>query len=221
MGAIVPFNPLDKANLAGSIEVALTHTETQPLNCLEQFQGAGIYSLYYVGSFGAYSPLAKCNQLELVAPIYVGKAESKGKRKGGFLEASPTGTTLWSRLNDHARSIEQAENLEIDDFFCRYLVVDDLWISLGESLLISKYAPVWNVLVDGFGNHDPGIGRQSGRRPRWDTIHPGRLWANRLPPNQKTSEQICNEIQDYLRVRFSIVNGMSGDSYIYDDTNLV
>jgi len=30
---------------------------------------------------------------------------------------------------------------------------------------------VWNVVIDGFGNHDPGAGRYNGERTRWDTLH--------------------------------------------------
>ncbi len=70
---------------------------------------------------------------------------------------------LWNRLRDHAVSIEQARNLDIEDFMCRFLVVDDLWIGLGESLLISKFALVWNTFVDGFGNHDSGKRQTRGK----------------------------------------------------------
>jgi hypothetical protein len=66
-------------------------------------------------------------------------------------------------------SLDQASNLEIDDFWCRFLVVDDIWIPLGESLLIQRHRPIWNSLIDGFGNHDLGSGRRKGARPNWDT----------------------------------------------------
>lgn len=220
MGDMIPFNPLDKINLASSIELALSRTDALPLKNLEPFQGAGVYSLYYVGSFGAYDVLSKCNAGELQIPIYVGKADSKGMRKGGFLDRGSTGNVLNNRLNEHARSIELASNLDIEDFRCRFLVVDDLWISLGESLLISKYAPVWNTLVEGFGNHDPGSGRKNGKRSRWDTVHPGRPWAEKLAANPCTSAQICNETADYLRARFTVVSHPWGDSYVYDVTSI-
>lgn len=198
MGDVIPFNPLDKRNLAESIENALIRSEAAPLKDLARFKGAGIYALYYTGDFPAYEPLALSNRASMNAPIYVGKADARGKRKGGFLEDAQLGTTLWKRLCDHAASIECAENLNAGDFACRFLVVDDLWISLGESLLISKYAPVWNKFVDGFGNHNPGKGRVSGMRPRWDTLHPGRPWAEGLMPNSATPEQISMEVLDYL-----------------------
>lgn len=139
-------------------------------------------------------------------PIYVGKADSKGKRKGGFLSEDAKGNALYSRLRQHSTSIQQAENLSLDDFFCRYLVVDDLWISLGESLLIAEHAPVWNLLVEGFGNHNPGKGRHSGARPLWDTLHPGRPWAEKLSPNDRSAESIGKEALQYLRERFAVAN---------------
>lgn len=41
-------------------------------------------------------------------------------------------------------------------------------------------APVWNQIIDGFGNHDPGKGRYQQRRSVWDIIHPGREWSKKL-----------------------------------------
>ncbi|MGB8246808.1 MAG: Eco29kI family restriction endonuclease, partial [Chlorobium sp.] len=118
--------------------------------------------------------------------------------KGGDLEASP-GKVLFNRLMQHKRSIEEASNLDIADFLCRYLIVDDIWIPLGETLLITKFDPLWNKLIDGFGNHDPGKGRHDGLRPRWDVLHPGRSWADRCQLREETAEQIIGEARDYLR----------------------
>ena len=132
------------------------------------------------------------------APIYVGKAVPKGARKGGDLEA-PAGKVLFSRLRQHATSIESAVNLDINDFHCRFLIVDDIWIPLGESLLIAKFDPLWNKLIDGFGNHDPGKGRHAGLRPRWDVLHPGRPWADRCRQRDESADQIIQEARDYLR----------------------
>jgi hypothetical protein len=113
-------------------------------------------------------------------------------------------------LVQHARSVEEAENLAVADFHCRYLIVDDIWIPLGEALLIAKFDPLWNKLVDGFGNHDPGKGRHAGLRPRWDVIHPGRAWAKRCQPRDETDVQIIREAMDYLRS-----NPPSEDSFIF------
>lgn len=198
-GNVVPFNPLDKHHLGESVGQAMLRRPVTPLGNLETFSGAGIYAIYYTGDFSGYEPISERNRNGLfTAPIYVGKAVPKGARKGGDLQASP-GKVLYDRLKQHARSIEEASNLDIADFYCRYLIVDDIWIPLGESLLIAKFDPLWNKLIDGFGNHDPGKGRHAGLRPRWDVLHPGRPWAERCQPRDESAEQIIREARDYLR----------------------
>lgn len=198
MTKVVPFNPLDKRHLGESVGQAMLRQTVTPLQNLKAFEGAGIYAIYYSGKFDAYQPLASRNlNGNYGAPIYVGKAVPKGTRKGGDLEASP-GKVLFSRLTRHKKSIEEASNIEIGDFHCRYLIVDDIWIPLGESLLIAKFNPLWNKFVDGFGNHDPGKGRHKGVRPRWDVLHPGRSWAERCEPREETAEQIVRDIKNYL-----------------------
>lgn len=190
---VIPFNPLDKRHLGESVGQAMLHQPVIPLGGLESFEGAGIYAIYYTGGFRGYEAVAERNrENRFNAPIYVGKAVPKGARKGGDLEAIP-GKVLHNRLKQHAKSIEEVSNLN------RYLIVDDIWIALSESLLIAKFYPLWNRLIDGFGNHDPGKGRHAGLRPRWDVLHPGRSWAERCQPRNETAEQIIREAQDYLR----------------------
>ncbi|MDR1625974.1 MAG: Eco29kI family restriction endonuclease [Spirochaetia bacterium] len=162
------------------------------------FNGAGIYAIYYKGDFPLYKKISEKNKKNFVQPIYAGKAIPEGGRKGGFGLDVPVGECLYKRLNEHRQSIEVAENLNIDDFFCRFLVVDDIWIPLGESLLIEKTKPLWNVVVDGFGNHDPGSGRYNQQVSFWDTIHPGRQWAKKLKPG-KSKEEIVKLITDSFR----------------------
>ena len=196
---IIPFNPLDKRNLGENVCQAMLRQQVVHMSSILKFRGAGIYAIYFSGRFPAYKPIAMLNRGGAYkAPIYVGKAVPKGSRKGGELESAP-GNDLYSRLIQHARSIQDASNLEIKDFHCRYLVVDDIWIPLAESLLIATFNPLWNKLVDGFGNHDPGKGRHMGLRPRWDVIHPGRAWAERCQPRTESSTRILGEINDYLR----------------------
>ena len=196
---VVPFNPLDKRHLGESVGQAMLRQPVTALGNLETFNGAGIYAIYYTGSFSGYEPISECNRnKQFNAPIYVGKAVPKGTRKGGDLQVPP-GKVLYERLKQHAKSIEEASNLDIADFYCRYLTVDDIWIPLGESLLIAKFDPLWNKLIDGFGNHDPGKGRHAGLRPRWDVLHPGRPWAKLCQPRDESAEQIIREARDYLR----------------------
>jgi hypothetical protein len=196
---ILPFNPLDKKNLGASVAEAMLEQTAQPLGELKPFTGIGIYAIYYRGNFEAYGALADRNKNgAFTAPIYVGKAVPAGARKGGGVGAGGS-RALYLRLREHAESIAAATNLQLEDFFCRFLVVDDIWIPLGESLLIAKFAPVWNALIDGFGNHDPGSGRYMGLRPKWDVLHPGRGWAAKCAVRKDSAEQIAGEIVDYFR----------------------
>ena len=131
----------------------------------------------------------------------MGKAVPKGGRQG--INESPTSNTaVWSRLREHAKSIEAAGNLEIDHFWAQWLIIDDIWIALGESALLRNKRPVWNAMVDGFGNHDPGSGRHKGLVPQWDTLHPGRKWAEKLSPRPEGSaEGIARDAEQYLKSR--------------------
>jgi hypothetical protein len=200
-----PYNPLDKRNLGRSVTEALLQ---RPLTRLpapksrNAFTGAGVYAIYYLGRekpFAAYEVLVPEAPEEAMTPIYVGKAIPAGARTAGVGIGIEPGTVLFSRLREHASSIASADNLELDDFVCRYLLVDDIWIPLGESLLIRRFRPVWNVLIDGFGNHDPGGGRRNQQKSAWDTIHPGRTWADKLHvPNSYTPEQLESQIRKFL-----------------------
>jgi hypothetical protein len=180
MEAPSPFNPLAKKNLAASIVSKLLHQKPQILPPVK-FVGAGIYLIYYTGDFESYEPISKANRGgRFVQPIYVGKAVPAGARKGGQGLDTPHGNALYKRLCEHSDSIQEATNLKPEDFKCRWLVVDEVFIPLGETLLISHYKPLWNLVVDGFGNHPPGGGRAKGKKPAWDVLHPGRSckWPN-------------------------------------------
>lgn len=193
------YNPLDKLNLGKSVAEALLDCPEQPLGAIAPYDGAGIYVIYYRGSHPAYERLARANAVELKVPIYIGKAIPSGGRRGADLFGdTPQGRFLYGRLKEHADSIRAAGNLDIADFYARWLVVDDIWIPLGETLLISKFEPVWNRLVDGFGNHDPGAGRYKGAIPIWDVLHPGRTWATRLQPRAQSQAEIEAEVKAYL-----------------------
>jgi hypothetical protein len=199
-----PFNPLDKVRLAESVAKALLAQAPIPLSSVPRFDGAGIYAIYYVGGFAPYQPISRMNSGgKFESPIYVGKAVPKGARKGVAELDSSSGPVLHGRLQEHMESISYASSsLRIDDFFCRYLVVDDIWIPLAESLLITRFSPVWNVVIDGFGIHDPGSGRYNQKRSAWDVIHPGRPWANRCAKSDKTQAQLLRILSEHFK-RFS------------------
>jgi hypothetical protein len=195
----IPYNPLDKINLGESISDALISRKTFPLPPEESFNGAGIYAIYYYGPFEPYRSInnhghsTQCN-----TPIYVGKAVPAGTRKGGLGLGTTSGPVLFNRLREHADSIREAENLDLVDFRVRYLVVDDIWIPLGEAIMIEKFTPVWNRVIDGFGNHDPGKGRYLQQRSPWDVLHPGRPWAMRCSTCSKSKSDIIATLENFI-----------------------
>jgi hypothetical protein len=200
--AIKPFNPLDKRNLGESVAEALIETPIQPLPP-DPFIGAGIYALYYAGTFSVYAELSAANANGVFSfPIYVGKAVPDGARKGGLGVDADHGQARFKRLSEHAKSISSADNLDLSDFRCRFLVVDDIWIPLAESMMVERFKPVWNRVLDGFGNHDPGKGRYRGKMPLWDCLHPGREWAHRLSPAEKTQAELADCVSGYIHDSF-------------------
>jgi hypothetical protein len=198
------FNPLDMENLGKSIATQLLVSDPTPLGAVPQFFGAGVYAIYYNGAMECYSTLLTASVYDSQVPIYVGKAVPAGGRRGIEVEHGTRTRALSGRLREHARSVEAATNLDIADFTCRWLVVEPIWIPLGESVLISRFTPVWNGLLDGFGNHDPGAGRRQGVRSRWDTLHPGRAFAPLFPERPETAENIAADVVEYLAQRYQV-----------------
>lgn len=173
---VEPYNPLNRVNLARSVEITLMQQPLHRLPLEKAFNGAGLYALYYVGKFVPYRPISS---FDCQVPIYVGKADPPGARKG-LIDASARVSSLYRRIADHTESIEDARNLRIDDFRVRYLVVEDSFIGIGEALLIEQFRPLWNQHVSGFGLHDPGRGRHGSKRSEWDELHPGRRWHAKM-----------------------------------------
>jgi len=195
-----PFNPLDKGHLGESVARALLERPFNSLPPSERFTGTGIYAIYYTGDFPPYKPIiARDVDGNPDMPIYIGEAVPAGARKGGFGIGASRGRALYNRLGQHARSIDDAVNVNLQDFSCRYLVVDDIWIPLGESLLIERFSPLWNVILDGFGNHTPGSGRFNQERSAWDAVHPGRPWADKCAPHHRTQEELISSIAGFLQ----------------------
>lgn len=193
-----PFNPLELRTLAESMVTALLRHTVEPLDSIEPFEGAGIYVIYYTGAFAPYEAVASANRSGTWnRPLYVGEAERKGARKGGFLSERPPGKAIYDRLKQHANSIRAASNLNIKDFWCRYLVTEDVFIPLCESLLIDRYSPVWNTVIEGFGINPTGKNRAQQQTSTWDILHPGR--PNRgLQQNKKFKSD--EEVKEYLKV---------------------
>ncbi len=191
------YDPLDYENLAKSVVGALLGNPLEPLPPSEGFSGVGVYAIYYGGDFEPYAPIAGADS---EIPIYVGKAVPAGTRKGAADASSDKITALYRRLGEHAKSIDHVQNLNLSDFRCRYLVVVPVWITLAERFLVNHFRPLWNVTIDGFGNHPPGRGRAGMRRPVWDILHPGRPWAEGLAPEIGV-EDVIARVRDALQER--------------------
>ena len=175
----------------------LTKTPIHPLPPATDFAGVGVYALYYLGSFDYYSHIARQNQQDCCQPIYIGKAVPAGWRTARTAHTDQD-KALYQRLKEHARSISSVKNLEVLDFCCRFMILNGVetdLISAVESELIRTYRPLWNTVVDGFGNHDPGGGRYNQARSEWDVLHSGRGWADRLTGPAPQLEDIIVKIQ--------------------------
>lgn len=162
-----------------------------------KFYGSGIYAIYYKGKFDSYGPVSGKE-----TPLYLGKVDPQTP---GAETVEQQGTKLYGRLSaDHARSIRAAENLDIDDFECRYLVVKSAWQNTAETYLIDRFKPIWNNEVGicyGIGKHGDSAKTRSNTRSPWDTLHPGRSWAWKKgnKDNPKSVERIKSEIAEHFR----------------------
>lgn len=156
-------------------------------------------SIYYQGNYPLYSKIAEANQREYVQPIYVGKAVPKGWRTAR--DEKSGATTLYQRLREHSTSLRRAANLSTADFRCLFMILngrESNMITIVEAELIRKYKPLWNTIVDGFGNHDPGSGRYNQAKSEWDVLHPGRIWAERLTGESPVLETVKAKIASFL-----------------------
>jgi hypothetical protein len=191
------FNPLDKRNLGESVALALSRSQAVSLAELPSISGAGIYALYYSGDFPPYQVLANLNRPSPTVPIYVGKAVPEGSRKGVSPQASETSKKLRDRLRDHARSIRHTSMLQVTDFRCRFLVVEETWIGLCESLLIQSSTPLWNSVLDGFGRHGQGGNRKDGISA-WHAFHGGRDIVAGIGVSKDVLENLNAEVASFM-----------------------
>lgn len=177
-------------------------TPVLSLSLAERFAGTGVYAIYYTGKAKIYTRYAELNRLSYAYPIYVGKAVPKGWRQArtSYVQDDPS-SELHHRLREHSSSLGHSANLKVSDFMCRFVIFEgessDM-ISTVEAALIKLTHPLWNVTVDGFGNHDPGKGRYEQARSDWDVIHPGRPWADKCKGISAEPSQIIAAINAHL-----------------------
>ena len=103
--------------------------------------------------------------------LYIGKAAGESAKQG-FRTASTSEKKLFQRIGQHVGSIRQARNLSLEDFRCRYLVLNDAYISLAESVMIRLFRPPWNGMS--LGSNGVGGPRMAGKESLWDSLHLGR-----------------------------------------------
>lgn len=196
------FNPLSLESIGQGVVYELLKSPVQSLPPAGRFLGSGVYALYYSGASEPYTGFGRFNSPDedlWTWPIYVGKAVPKGSRKGALDFTAGRGADIFNRVRQHARSIQQGSGLEVENFRFRHLVVAPVWIRLAENVIIDEYRPVWNTLIDGFGNHDPGSGRYNQERSRWDELHPGRAWADQLrEPSSFSRTELMDEVAMFL-----------------------
>lgn len=177
-------------------------TPVQPLPPTEPFTGAGVYALYCIAREGLYSKYGLVvNREDYSVPIYVGKAVPAGWRQSRTIHGVSSDRPLYARLKDHHDSVSVAKNLNISDFACRFVIFEGVsteMIAAVEAALIKKHNPLWNSVIDGFGNHDPGGKRLSGRVPQWDVLHPGREWASRMTGEKPSLSDLKRRVSDYM-----------------------
>ncbi|WTW98255.1 Eco29kI family restriction endonuclease [Streptomycetaceae bacterium NBC_01309] len=194
------FDPLGLERLSGNLREALDGRDRIPLDAVQAFQGAGLYALYYTGDLPLYAGLKNQD-----IPVYVGKAEAGNSSYGDPVDE--TNRKLFQRIVDkHRVSIAEASdanggNLRVSDFDVRYLLLDDVWIVLGERALLRAYAPVlWNTLMPGFGANPSGTARTNARSV-WDTVHPGRpRMAGNLCNRRFTRTEMEDRIRDGIDI---------------------
>lgn len=176
-------------------------TPVLPLPLQTSFTGAGVYAIYCIAKTGIYKSFGKqINRLGYDVPIYVGKAVPKGWRQNRPT-AETVGTPLYSRLHQHAESIQAGRGVNLRDFACRFAILENEtshMIAALEAAVIAEHTPLWNSVIDGFGNHDPGARRVTGKRPQWDCLHPGRAWAARMEGDEFPVAELKRRVNDYF-----------------------
>jgi Eco29kI restriction endonuclease len=168
----------------------------------EKFKGTGVYALYYTGRQGLYAKYGELNRLSYDYPIYVGKAVPKGWRQARHADnPDDQSNELYSRLKQHSNSVKKVSGIDVPEFMCRFVIFEDAgsdMIGTIEAALIKLHKPLWNVSLDGFGNHDPGSGRYKQAKSDWDVLHSGRVWAERCEGESNSLSSVKARVSSHL-----------------------
>ncbi|MEN5033686.1 Eco29kI family restriction endonuclease [Pseudomonas sp. TWI929] len=188
------FDPSAPQTAGRIVALTLVSQELHDLASVPNFYGAGVYAIYYKGKFEPYAKLVDSDH-----PIYVGKADPATP---SAKDAIAQGTKLSIRMYEHAKSIKKANTtLDINDFKCRFLVVQSGFQKAAEDYLINLFKPIWNSetkICFGLGKHGDSSETRDNKRSPWDTMHPGRSWADKSTKDQKSITQIIAEVDRHL-----------------------
>jgi len=159
------------------------------------FYGSGVYAIYYVGSDeDSYKPLSGAE-----TPIYVGKSTPKNSNAETVEEQGPA---LFKRLQEHAKNIEKTD-LKLIDFEYRAAPIQTGMQGAVEDFMIRLFKPIWNKEVKicfGLGKHGDSAKTRRNKRSPWDTMHPGRAWADKSREAQMPRAEIEAKIAEHLEV---------------------
>lgn len=155
-----------------------------------RFFGSGVYAIYYIGDdVESYIPLSRSE-----TPIYLGKAVPNDSAAE---IAHDQGSGLWERLKKHRNNIDKG-GLRSSDFLYRYAIIQSGMEGAVEDFMIRLFKPVWNKemkICAGFGKHGDAAETRKNKRSKWDTMHPGRDWANATTDDQRSRDQIIKDIE--------------------------
>lgn len=188
-----PFDPLAVENVGVTLAVELLEQPLHGFPPEARFPGAGVYALYYKGSHPAYNRLLELDGGRMKYPVYIGKAQRENVKQG-FNPRPTERAKLYNRIRQHARSVEQAENLDVSDLKCRFLILQDAYIGLAESVMIMAFRPPWNGM--GLGSNPVGTPRMRGLPSLWDSLHPGR--AGRPAGGEEQSRNAAEWIEECI-----------------------
>lgn len=167
-----------------------------PLSILSEgrFYGSGVYAIYYVGANeNSYAPLSGTE-----TPIYVGKAVPARRDAETAYQQKDA---LWKRLKEHLKSIEKTEMSSMD-FTYRYAVIQSGMESSVEDFMIRLFKPIWNKEIKvcyGIGKHGDAPTTRLNKRSPWDTMHPGRKWAEETKEDQSSRQKIESAVSEHFR----------------------
>ncbi len=188
------FDPTDPSTAGRIVALTLVAQDRHPLAAVPSFYGAGVYAIYYRGTFEPYQALAGTEH-----PIYVGKADPDAS---AAKDAVSQGPKVSLRLQEHAKNICKASStLCIEDFECRFLIVQTGFQKSAEDYLIKFFKPIWNSetkICFGLGKHGDNASTRANKRSPWDTLHPGRKWADSSEQDQKPYELILDQIANHF-----------------------